>query len=43
MKEAQIKIEYKGKLKAEEFIDHLRGRVVNMLFTSIVSWQKICH
>lgn len=27
MKEAQIKIEYKGKLKAEEFIDHLRVRV----------------
>lgn len=27
MKEAQIKIEYKGKVKAEEFIDHLRVRV----------------
>lgn len=27
MKEAQIKPEYKGKIKAEDFIDYLRGSV----------------
>ena len=39
----QIKPEYKGKLKAEEFIDYLRGRVAKYIVPKYCDSEMICY